>query len=206
MGLVPHAALVDDGTPFVAAFDSMFNGASWVGKLVALTAVISGLGALNGWTMVTAEVPYAAARDGLFPTAFARTSGRNVPWFGIVASTAVASLLMAWSYSGETGLKVFTYLVYLSVVTVAIPYFISACAQLAYLVSRRRAVQGRRLVRDVVIGVVGGLFSLWVTFASGYQSVYQAMLLILIGLPLYAFLKARRERLGQVDEPIDAFA
>jgi hypothetical protein len=30
------------------------------------------------------------------------------------------------------------------------------------------------------------------------------MLLILIGLPIYAFLKARRERLGQVDEPIDA--
>ena len=111
---------------------------------------------------------------------------------------------MAWSYSGETGLKVFTYLVYLSVVTVAIPYFISACAQLAYLVSRRRAVQGRRLVRDLVIAVVGALFSLWVTFASGYQSVYQAMLLILIGLPIYAFLKAKRERLGQVDEPVDA--
>ena len=41
------------------------------------------------------------------------------------------------------------------------------------------------------------------TFASGYQSVYQAMLLLLLGLPLYAFLKARQERLGQVDEPID---
>ena len=40
------------------------------------------------------------------------------------------------------------------------------------------------------------LFSLWVTFASGYQSVYQAMLLFLVGIPLYAFLKARRERLG----------
>ena len=51
---------------------------------------------------------------------------------------------MAWSYSGETGLKVFTYLVYLSVVTVAIPYFFSACAQLTYLVSRRRAVQRLR--------------------------------------------------------------
>ena len=41
------------------------------------------------------------------------------------------------------------------------------------------------------------------TFASGYQSVYQAMLLLLLGIPIYAFLKARRERLGQVDEPVD---
>jgi len=30
------------------------------------------------------------------------------------------------------------------------------------------------------------------------------MLLILVGLPVYAFLKARRERLNQVEEPIDA--
>jgi APA family basic amino acid/polyamine antiporter len=202
MGLVPHEQLVDDGAPFVAAFDAMFDG-GWLGKLVALTAVISGIGALNGWTMVTAEMPYAAAKDGLFLDAFAKTDRHGVPWFGILASTTVASALMAWSYSSETGLKVFTYLVYLSVVTVAIPYFFSACAQLAYLVSRRRAVNGWALARDLTVAVVGGMFSLWVTFASGYQAVYQALLLFLIGLPLYAFLKARRERLGQVDEPID---
>jgi APA family basic amino acid/polyamine antiporter len=202
MGLVPHDQLVDDGAPFVAAFETMFDG-SWIGKLVALTAVISGLGALNSWTMVTAEMPYAAAKDGLFPAAFVRENRHHVPWFGVVASTVVASLLMAWSYSGETGLKVFTYLVYLSVVTVAIPYFLSACAQLAYLVSRRRVVQGWALARDLTIATVGGLFSLWVTFASGYQSVYQAMLLLLAGIPVYALLKAHRERQGQVDEPID---
>lgn len=202
MGLVPHGKPVDDGAPFVAAFDAMFDG-GWIGKLVALTAVISGIGALHGWTMVTAEMPYAAAKDGLFLDAFARTNKRGVPWVGVVGSTAVASVLMAWSYSGETGLKVFTYLVYLSVVTVAIPYFISACAQFTYLVSRRRAVHAWALARDLTITIVGASFSLWVTFASGYQSVYQAMLLLLLGLPLYAFLKARRERLGQVDEPID---
>ena len=202
MGLVPHDQLVDDGAPFVAAFNAMFDG-GWLGKLVALTAVISGLGALNGWTMVTAEMPYAAAKDGLFPQAFAKVNRNQVPWFGVIASTVVASLLMAWSYSGETGLKVFTYLVYLSVVTVAIPYFFSACAQLAYLVSRRRAVQGWALARNLTVAIVGASFSLWVTFASGYQSVYQALLLVLLGLPVYAFLKARRERLGQVDEPVD---
>jgi APA family basic amino acid/polyamine antiporter len=203
MGLVPHGKLVDDGAPFVAAFQSMFSG-SWIGKAVALVAVISGIGALNGWTLVTAEMPFAAARDGLFLEAFAKEDRRGTPWFGIVVSTLVASLLMAWSYSGETGLKVFTYLVYLSVVTVAIPYFFSATAQLAYLVSRRRAVQGWRLARDLSISVVSLLFSLWVTFASGYQAVYQALLLFLVGIPLYAFLKARRERLGQVPEPVDA--
>ena len=203
MGLVPHDKLVKDGAPFVAAFKAMFNGAGWIGKAVALVAVVSGIGALNGWTMVTAEMPFAAARDGLFPQAFAKVDRKGTPWFGVVVSTIVASGLMGWSYSGKTGLKVFTYLVYLSVVTVAIPYFFSACAQLSYLVSRRRKVAGWRLTRDLAISTTSLLFSLWVTFASGYQAVYQAMLLVLIGIPLYSFLKAHRERAGLAVEPVD---
>jgi hypothetical protein len=59
-----------------------------------------------------------------------------------------------------SGLTVFTYLVDLTVVTVAIPYLFSACAQLTYLVSRRRPVQGWLLARDLSISVVAVLFSL----------------------------------------------
>ncbi|MGZ4524048.1 MAG: APC family permease [Mycobacteriaceae bacterium] len=201
MGLVSHHALNGNGAPFVDAFQTMFGHATWVGKLVAATAVVSGIGALNGWTLVTAEMPYAAAKDGLFVPQFAKTYRDGTPWFGILVSTAVASLLMAFAYSTKTGLTVFTYLVDLSVVTVAIPYFFSACAQLAYLVSGRRVVNGWRLVRDLSIATASVLFSLWVAFTSGYQAVYQAMLLLLIGIPIYAFLKARRERLGLVAAP-----
>ena len=181
----------------------MFGHAAWVGKLVAAMAVISGIGALNGWTLVTAEMPWAAAKDGLFLPQFAKLNRDGTPWFGILVSTAVASLLMAFAYSWKTGLTVFTYLVDLSVVTVAIPYFFSACAQLAYLVSRRRRVIGWLLVRDLSIATASVLFSFWVAFASGYQAVYQAMLLLLVGIPIYAFLKARKERLGQVPEPVE---
>ena len=204
MGLEPHGKLVNDGAPFVAAFHTMFGSAWIVGKIVAATAVISGIGALNGWTLVTAEMPYAAARHDLFPRAFLRRNSRGALTFGIVFSTAVASALMAYSYSGlSSGLTVFTYLVTLSVVTVALPYFISACAQLAYLVSRRRQVHGWLLVRDLAVAGLSVLFALWVTAASGYQAVYQAMILILAGIPIYAFLKARKESEGSAPEPID---
>lgn len=204
MGLEPHGKLVNDGAPFVAAFHTMFGQAWIVGKIVAATAVISGIGALNGWTLVTAEMPYAAAKHDLFPRMFLRRNSRDALTFGIVFSTAVASALMAYSYSGlSSGLTVFTYLVTLSVVTVALPYFISACAQLAYLVSRRRRVHGWLLVRDFAVAGLSILFSLWVTAASGYQAVYQAMILILAGVPIYAFLKARKEREGTAPEPVD---
>ena len=203
MGLEPHGKLINDGAPFVAAFHSIFGGAWIVGKLVAATAVISGIGALNGWTLVTAEMPYAAAQHDLFPRVFLRRNSRGALWFGIVMSTLVASLLMGYSYTGATGLKVFTYLVDLSVVTVAIPYFFSAIAQLTYLVSRRRRVQGWALARDLSVAGASVLFSMWVTFASGYQVVYQALVVILAGLVLYAFLNARRQRLGETGEPAD---
>jgi APA family basic amino acid/polyamine antiporter len=206
MGLVSHASLIGNGAPFVDAFQTMFGKAWIVGKIVALVAVISGIGALNGWTMVTAEMPWAAAKDGLFPRQFLRTNTRGALSFGIVVSTLVASLLMGYSYTGSTGLKVFTYLVDLSVVTVAIPYFFSACAQLAYLLSGRRRVHGAQLARDLGIAAVASLFALWTTAASGYQAVYQAVILLLIGIPIYAFLKANKERNGTAVAPVDQIA
>ncbi len=192
MGLVSHNALVHTGSPFVNAFQTMFSGASWAGKLIAAVAVVSGIGALNGWTLVTTEVSRAAASDGLFPRAFAWTDRKDTAWFGVVIAAALPSLLMLWRYTSSSGLTVFTELVDLSVVTVAIPYLFSACAQLSYLVSGRRRVQGWLLTRDLTIAGAGTLFSLWVTFAAGYSAVYQAMLVLLLGVILYAFLKARR--------------
>ena len=203
MGLVAHKTLVHDTAPFVTAFQTIFTGGAWAGKLVAALAVVSGIGALNGWTLVTAEVARAAANDGLFPRAFAWTDRKDSAWFGIVIAALLPSLLLLWSYTTKSGLTVFTYLVDLTVVTVAIPYFISALAQLAYLVSRRRRVQGWLLARDLSIAGAGALFSMWVTFAAGFAAVYQALVAILAGLIIYPFLKARRERLGQIPEPAD---
>ena len=134
---------------------------------MAALAVISGIGALNGWTLVTTEVARAAAGDGLFPRAFGWTDRRGTAWFGVLRAALLPSLLMLWSYTTATGLTVFTDLVYLTVVTVAIPYLFSACAQLAFLVSRRRRVQGWALARDLAIAGAGVLFSMWVTFAAG---------------------------------------
>jgi len=203
MGLVAHHTLITTGSPFVNAFDSMFPHSSWAGKFIAAVAVVSGIGALNGWTLIVTETSRAIAQDDLFPRPFAWTDKKGTAWFGILVGTALPSLLMLWRYNTSAGLTVFTYLVDLTVVTVAIPYFMSAIAQLTYLVSRRRKVQGWQLARDLCVAGASVLFSMWVTFASGYQVVYQALVVILAGLILYAFLNARRQRLGEAAEPDD---
>ncbi|WP_222853532.1 amino acid permease [Fodinicola acaciae] len=191
MGLVRHDVLVGTGAPFVPAVETIFGQAGWAGTLVAAVAVVSGLGALNGWTLVTAEVSRAAAQDGLFPSIFARTDRKGTAWFGVLLTALLPSLLMLWRYLSDSGLAVFTFLVNLSVVTVAIPYFFSACAQLTFLLSRR-GVHGWRLTRDLLISGLSVLFSLWVTLAAGSLAVYQALVMVLAGVVLYAFLKARR--------------
>jgi APA family basic amino acid/polyamine antiporter len=204
MGLVAHSTLVRTGSPFVNAFQAIFVHGAWAGKLIAAVAVVSGLGALTSWTLLVTETSRAIAEDDLFPRPFAWSDRRQTAWFGILIGAILPSLLMLWSYTTSTGLTVFTYLVDLTVVTVAIPYFMSALAQLTFLVSRRRSVYGWRLARDLAVAVSSVLFSMWVTFASGYQVVYQAGVVLMAGLILYAFLNARRQRLGEAREPTEA--
>ncbi len=203
MGLVAHHTLVGTGSPFVNAFDSMFPGTPWAGTFIAAVAVASGIGALNGWTLLVTETSRAIAQDDLFPRPFAWEDRKHTAWFGILVGTILPSLLMLWAYETKTGLTVFTYLVDLTVVTVAIPYFMSAIAQLTFLVSKRRRVQGWLLARDLLVATISVLFSMWVTFASGYQTVYQALVVLMAGLIMYALLNARRERLGEAASPAD---
>jgi basic amino acid/polyamine antiporter, APA family len=197
MGLVPHDVLINTGSPFVDAFQNMFPGTAWAGTFIAAVAVISGIGALNGWTLIVAESSRAIAQDDLFPKAFAWTDRNGTAWFGIVIGTVLPSLLMLWRYLSGSGLTVFTYLVNLTVMTVAIAYFFSALAQLTHLMALREEVQRWRLARDLSIAVAGVLFSMWLTFSSGYQIVYQGVVVILAGMVVYAFLNARKQRAGK---------
>src|SRR5206468_2501433 len=82
IGLVPHDKLVDSGAPFADAVDAI-TGGHWGGTAIALVAVASIVGCLNGWILMAAQMPYAAARDGLFPAPFAKVGKGGVPGFGV---------------------------------------------------------------------------------------------------------------------------
>jgi basic amino acid/polyamine antiporter, APA family len=190
-GVVGPKALAEStavGAPFVDTF-AVILGSSNFGWAVALVAVISGIGALNGWTMICAEMPYAAARDKVFPKAFAWTTRQSVPWFAIVSGAALASAAAIFSYSGEGGLNAFLTLVYLTGVTAAIPYFFSALAQVYFLFTDPRRVSPGRLVLDTFVAIMAGLFSLWFVYGSGSDATYWAFLMILAGFAVYAVMK-----------------
>ena len=156
-GIVPTSKLANATAPFSDAVNAMFGG-TWAGNLMAIAVIISGFGALNGWTMICAEMPLAAADDGLFPAKFKRISKKGVPAYGIIASTVLASIAMAVNYLGSGGATVFTTLVLMTGITSAIPYGFSALAQLKWRWIDHRAMQTPRFVRDMVVaGALAGV-------------------------------------------------
>ena len=76
-GIVSNQVLQDSTAPFSTAVNEMFGGTFW-GYVMALVVITSGIGALNGWTLVTAEVPRAAAQE-IHPRATARDSDICAP-------------------------------------------------------------------------------------------------------------------------------
>jgi APA family basic amino acid/polyamine antiporter len=192
-GIVPNGTLQKSTAPFSDAVNAMFGG-TWAGYVMAIVVIISGFGALNGWTMICAEMPLAAAKDGLFPERFQRISKSGVPAFGIIASTVLASIAMAINYIGSGGAQVFTTLVLMTGITSAIPYGFSALAQIKWRIVDRRTMHGQRFARDVTIAVVALVFSIlfiWYsrnTGASGFQywsPFVLAGVALLLGIPVY---------------------
>jgi basic amino acid/polyamine antiporter, APA family len=187
-GVLPAGRLADSSAPFSAAADAMFGGTGW-GKAMAAVVIVSGLGALNGWTLVTAEMPRAAAADGVFPRRFGRLNRRGVPAFGIVASTVLASLAVILNYLGSDGQTVFTTLVLMTGITAAIPYGFSALAQIKWGMA-----EGPRLVRDGLVAGLALVFSVlfivysrntghgfWVYWAPFYLTAGA----LALGIPVY---------------------
>ena len=154
-GILPTTALASDANQasYAAASDHVFGG-TWSGDLVAVAVVLSGIGALNGWTMICAEMPLAAARNGLFPRAFAQESKRGMPWVGIIASTFLASVAVLVSYAGTDGATVFTTLVLMTGITAAVPYAFSALVQALWRFRDGHVTSVARLARDLVAAVV----------------------------------------------------
>ena len=192
-GIVPADQLAKASAPFSDAVNTMFGG-TWAGNIMAVLVIISGFGALNSWTMICAEMPLAAANDGLFPKIFKRMSGRGVPAFGIIFSTLLASIAMAFNYIGSSGASAFTTLVLMSGITAAIPYAFSALAQVKWRWVDHRETQTPRFIRDMVVAVLSLGFSILFIYysrnsGSDWWTVWAPFFLagvaLIVGIPVY---------------------
>jgi basic amino acid/polyamine antiporter, APA family len=199
-GIVPTHELANSSASFSTAVNHMFGGTFW-GYVMAVVVIISGLGALNGWTLVTAEMPRAAAQDGVFPKRFERLNRRGSPAFGVIASTALASIAMVINYLGSNGQTVFTTLILMTGITAAIPYGFSALAQIKWRIADQKQMETPRFARDMTVAVLSVVFAAFFIYYSrdtGHSFwVYWAPFLLtagafVLGIPVY---RSQRHRM-----------
>lgn len=186
LGVIASPVMAESTAPFSDAAKEMW-GSPW-GRVVAAGAVISAFGSLNGWILLTSQVPMAAARDGLFPSVFAKVNSRGVPIIGLIFSSVLASGLLLMNYT-QGLVNTFTDILLLATLTTLVPYAFSSAAQLMLMITDRERFSARDLVRDGVIAFFAFIYSMWAIEGSGSDVVFKGFLLILGGTPVYVAVR-----------------
>ena len=139
--------------------------------LVGLFAAISAIGAVNGWTLVQAELPLEMARRRMMPEWFAATLENGVPYRGLLVSSILASILIL-SNSSRTMGGLFTFM---ALLTTSVTLWL-------YLACALAALKQRLAMPTAVVGVI---FAIWSLIGAGWDASGLSIILMLMGLPLY---------------------
>lgn len=172
LGVLPAATLANSQAPMADAASALWGPRA--GIVLALVMAVSCFGALNGWVLLSAQLPLAAARDGLFPRVFARLNPRGAPAVGIAVSSALATALVLSNYSRSL-VQVFTFAILLSTAATLVPYVASSAAWLW-----RGSGRGSRWIAAAALA-----FSLYALSGIGGEALRWGVLLIGAGVPLY---------------------
>jgi APA family basic amino acid/polyamine antiporter len=194
MGMMPASELAVSTAPFADAAARMWGG--WARNIVALGAAISAFGALNGWILLSGQIPMAAARDRLFPVRFAAVNGAGAPVFGLIVSSVFATGIMALNYTrGLVGM--FTFIVLLSTMTAVVPYVFTATAELLIRIRKPELFDSGRMKRHGALALMAGAYGTWAIGGSGQETVFWGFLLLMAGLPVYVWIHWTNARRGE---------
>ncbi|GIV38145.1 MAG: amino acid permease [Cyclobacteriaceae bacterium] len=180
MGLIPPAGLHASAAPFADAAALVFGD---MGRyLVAAGAVISTFGALNGWILIQAQMPFAAARDRLFPAFFARTNTRDVPVAGLVFGSLLVSVMMGMNFSRSLA-DTYTFIILLSTLNTLFAFLLSVTSFLVK--SKGIKVSSWK----ITVALLAWGYAMWAVVGSGREAVYWGFILLMAGLPFYAWVQ-----------------
>lgn len=191
MGVVPRADLAASTAPFADAARAFWG--DWGMYLVAAGAAISCFGCLNGWILLQGQVPYAAARDGLFPSIFAGRSRHGTPVSGLVISSAFVTLLILSNYTRSL-VDLFTFVVLLATLTSLVPYLFSTMSEVLILGAASQGPRGGLRAIPPLRLLAASLafaYALWAIAGSGMEVVYWGFLLLMAGIPVYVAIRFR---------------
>ena len=185
MLLIPQAELAKSTAPFVDLLNRFAIDGS--GRWLALFVVISGLGALNGWTLLVGELTRTMAVNGVLPSIFAREDSRGAPAVALVVTGLLASAMVLMNFS-KSLVQGFAFLS--TVVTAAnLPLYL--CAALALVALRLRGEPPAK--RDLIIlGGLGAAYAIFAFIGMGSEPFLWALALAAVGAPIYLLMHRHR--------------
>lgn len=182
--LMPQDQLAHSTAPFAELLAGQLGHD--YGRWLAVFVVVSGLGCLNGWTLLLGELTASLGRHGYLPAAAERLNGRGAPAVALVGTGMLATAMVLMNYSRSL-VDGFTFLT--QVVTAANLPLYFFCAVALVLLARRGE---RNLPKSLyVLGILGTAYSVFAFVGVGREPFLWALVLGVTALPVY-WLRRRR--------------
>ena len=172
--MLPEAVAAASPAPLATFVETYWN--TGTGQLLSLFAIVSCVGAVNGWVLLQGELPRSMAERGILPAWFAATDARGTPMRALLLSGAIATFFLVFTASRSMQ-GIYEFLLLLSTSSTLWLYLLCALAAV-----RMKVVRGPALV--------GAAYALWTLWGAGLEATGWSIVLAVAGMPLY--LWARR--------------
>ncbi len=179
MSVVPNEQLQTSSAPFADAATAIWG--EWAGYAIAICAVISCLGALNGWILLQGQMPMTASRDGLLPKIFSDKNNSGVSTGALVISSILISVLVLANFN-DGMVELFTFAILVSTLGVFIPYLFSIAADIKNIISHWQTNQDYFSFTSAVLAL---LYCCWAISGIGLKEMIWGIVLIIAGCPIY---------------------
>lgn len=198
MFLIPQQELSASNAPFADLFTRELGGR--YGAVLAAFVTISGLGVLNGWTLMAGEVAQAMSRHGGFPPALSRENSHSAPARALLLTGILISAALLINYMDSIA-RAFALLIVISTGATLPLYFGST---LALIVLRRRGqlpTPGARTRIPVLAAAAAVVYCLWASIGIGSEPLLWMIVLGAAGLPVYLW-SSHVHRRGALPEAV----
>jgi len=182
MGILPNAELQTSHAPFAEAARLAIGTPGVI--IISVCAVLKSMGSLGGWMLLVGQSAKAAADDGMFPKGFAKLNKNGVPGRGLVV-VAILMTVVLFATMSPTLAGQFNNLVNLAVILIIVPYIYSAVAVVKVIYDHGLSAKVFLTYKWIAIAAV--IYCLWVILGGDPGTVVNAMVALLLSVPLYPF-------------------
>jgi arginine:ornithine antiporter / lysine permease len=164
MGMLTQDAIISSDKPLIDAIQSVLGPIG--GKILAAVGLVSLLGSTIGWVLLAGEIPYQAAKQGLFLKSFEKVDKQGTPIFALVISNVLAQVFIFSTISSSIS-AAFDFVIYIATLSYLVPYFISSVYQLKLVITgdTYSSMLKDRWV-DGMIAMLATAYSSWVIIAG----------------------------------------